>query len=66
MSHYLTVNSNVRALPYWEADILQMAITYQLGLGKLVYSLVPYFPYLVVFRFFRRFQSLLMHVLNRV
>ena len=44
MSHYLTQNSNIRAPLCWEADILQMAITYQLGLGKLVYSFVPYFP----------------------
>lgn len=47
MSHYLTQNSKIRAPLSWEADILQMAIMYQLGLGKLVYSFVPYFPHLV-------------------
>ena len=29
VSHYLTQNSNIRAPLCWEADILQMAITYQ-------------------------------------
>lgn len=51
MSHYLTQNSNIRAPLCWEADILQMAITYQLGFGKRVYSFVPYSPHLVVFGF---------------
>lgn len=45
MSHYLTQNSNIRALLFWKADILQMAIMYQLGLGKLVYSRSVYFPF---------------------
>lgn len=48
MCHYLTQNSKLRAPLFWKADILQMAIMYQLGLGKLVNSLVPYFPHLVV------------------
>lgn len=51
MSHYLTQNSNIRAPLCWEADILQMAIMYQLGLGKLDYSFVPYFPQFGCFRF---------------
>lgn len=58
MSHYLTQNSNIRAPLCWEADILQMAIMYQLGLGKLVSSFVLYFPHLVVLDFWMFPESL--------
>lgn len=45
--HNLTQNSKIRAPLCWEADILQMAIMYQLGLGKVVYSFVLYFSLFV-------------------
>lgn len=57
MSHYLTQNSNIRAPLCWESDILQMAIMYQLGLGKFN-SVVPYFPRLVVIDFWMFPESL--------